>query len=114
MTSHGRMLLAALVDVGGTLWPDRLAVHVGPDKCVEQLRTLLPGVDAVRAYDTLRRALRQDNGSLVQDTHGLLSTAVRGLGLNSAEVDINAVRRALCAPAVLGVQLFAGAAELLA
>ena len=79
------MLLAALVDVGGTLWPERLAVHNGSDKCVEQLRGLLPGVDAVLAYETLRRTLQEDDRSLVQDTQRLLSSAVRGLGLNSAE-----------------------------
>ena len=36
------------------------------------------------------------------------------LGMNSAQVDVVAMHRALCAPAVPGVCLFSGATELLA
>src|SRR5437899_2168789 len=107
------MLRAALLDVGGTLWPDRLTAHVSEEPCLEQLGRLLPGIDAAHALTTLRGELRQDDGALVQDTHGLLARALRTLCPNSADVDVVAIRRALCAPAVPGIRLFPGATELL-
>jgi FMN phosphatase YigB (HAD superfamily) len=108
------MLRAALLDVGGTLWPDRLTVHVSPDPCLEALGRLLPELEAAQVLTTLRGALQHDDGSLVQDTHGLLADALRTFGVDMAELDVVAVRRALCAPAVPGVHLFPGTAELLA
>jgi putative hydrolase of the HAD superfamily len=108
------MLRAALVDVGGTLWPERLTSHVSADPCLEQLGRLLPELDAAHALARLRDELRTDDGSLEQDTHGLLARALHTLGPKSAELDVVAVRRALCAPAVPGVRLFPGAADLLA
>jgi HAD superfamily hydrolase (TIGR01509 family) len=104
------MLRAVLLDVGGTLWPDHVTPHASADPCVE-LGRLLPGLDAAHVLNTLQAELRQDDFSLEQDTHGLLQRALRSLGANVTEVDIVAVRRALCAPAV---QLFPGASELLA
>jgi putative hydrolase of the HAD superfamily len=108
------VLRAVLLDVGSTLWPDRLTVSLGTDSCQEPLGRLLPEVHAGHALATLRAALRHDDDSLVQDTHGLLARALRTLGANSLELDVLAVRRALCAPAVPGARLFPGAAELLA
>jgi phosphoserine phosphatase len=107
------MLRAVLLDVGGTLWPDRLTAQVAADPCLERLGRLLPGIDAAHALSVLRRQLQHDDGVLVQDTHGALARALRLLGSNAAEVDVLAVRRALCVPAVPGVRLFPGAAELL-
>jgi FMN phosphatase YigB (HAD superfamily) len=107
------MLRAALLDVGGTLWPDRLTASVSDAACLEQLDRLLPGIDAATALTALRGQLRQADGALVQDTHAVLARALRTLHPNPAEVDIVAVRRALCAPAVPGIRLFPGARELL-
>jgi FMN phosphatase YigB (HAD superfamily) len=107
------MYRAALLDVGGTLWPEKLTAHVGPDRPLEQLARLLPGMDPARVLAALRAELRQDD-SLAQDTHGLLAHALEGLGVDPTEVDVVAVRRALCAPAVPGIRLFPGAADLLA
>ena len=107
------MLRAVLLDVGGTLWPDHVTAHVSADPRLE-LRRLLPELDATQVLTTLQGELRQDDRSLVQDTHGLLARALRTLGVNTADVDIVAVRRALCAPAVPGMHLFPGATELLA
>lgn len=112
--SNERMLRAALLDVGGTLWPERLPVRAGPDPCLEQLERILPGINAAPVLAALREELRKDDGSLVQDTHRLLAAAMRRLGLHSAEQHVVAVRRAMCAPAVPGVRLFPGAADLLA
>jgi len=64
------MLHAVLLDVGGTLWPDRLTAHVSSDACLEQLGWLLPNLDPVRALAALRQHLREDDGSLVQDLGG--------------------------------------------
>ncbi len=108
------MVRAVLLDVGGTLWPDRPTPHPGIDPCLEPLARLLPGIDAAHALATLRERLRQEDGSLVQDTHGLLARTLREFDLDPAEPDVAAVRRALCAPAVPGVRLFPGAADFLA
>ena len=99
------MLRAVLLDVRGTLWPDRLTAHVSAAPHLEQLQRLLPGIDAASVLVTLREQLRQDDGLLVQQTHGLLARALQTLGLTSAELDVVAVRRALCAPAIPGVGL---------
>ncbi len=107
------MLRAALLDVGGTLWPDQVTTNMGIDPCVEQLGRLLPQVDAMHALTVLRGELQQDTGSVVQDTHGLLARALHSLGPDWDELDVVAVRRALCPPAVPGTRLFPGAAELL-
>jgi FMN phosphatase YigB (HAD superfamily) len=114
VVSQAGMLRAVLLDVGGTLWPDRLTPHLATDPCLEQLRQLLPHIDPGQALATLRAQLRQDDGSLVQDTHGQLACALRTLGAPAAEAQVLAVRRALCVPAASGVRLFPGATELLA
>ncbi len=111
--SHPAMVRAVLLDVGGTLWPDRLTAQVAADPYLERLGRLLPDIDAAHALSVLRGQLQQADGLLVQDTHGELARALRLLGRNPAEVDVLAVRRALCVPAVPGVRLFPGAAELL-
>jgi putative hydrolase of the HAD superfamily len=108
------MLRAVLLDVGGTLWPDQLTTHLDRNFYLERLGQLLPKLDAARALDTLRAQLGEDDGSLVQDTHGLLARALRTLGADPSGLNVLAVRRALCAPAVSGVRLFPGAGELLA
>jgi FMN phosphatase YigB (HAD superfamily) len=103
---------AVLLDVGGTLWPERLTAHVGEDRSLEQLASLLPGMDPARVLAALRAELRQDD-SLAQNTHVVLAHGLQALGVNTAEVDVVAVRRALCAPAVPGLRLFPEAADLL-
>jgi hypothetical protein len=101
------------MDVGGTLWPDRVTAPVSDATCLERLSRLLPGIDATKVLAALRDELRQDDGALVQDTHGLLARALRTLCPNSTEMDVVAIRRALCVPAVPGIRLFPGATELL-
>jgi FMN phosphatase YigB (HAD superfamily) len=109
------MLGAALVDVGGTLWPDRLAPQMDSDGCLEQLGRLLPRLDPARALAVLRSRLSEEpDPALVQDTHGLLASALRGFEASCSDVDVVAVRRALCVPAVPDVRLFPGAEDLLA
>jgi len=105
---------AVLLDVGGTLWPDRPAPRPGVDPCLEPLARLLPGIDTAHALAMLRERRQQEDGSLMQDTHGLIARALREFGLEPTGPDTVAVRRALCVPAVPGVRPFPGAAELLA
>jgi hypothetical protein len=74
-------LRAVLLDVGGTLWPDRLGSR--PDLETEihqQLRTLLPNLDPVDTLRVLRSALQADSALLVQRTHGQLARALDTLG----------------------------------
>jgi FMN phosphatase YigB (HAD superfamily) len=113
------MLRAALLDVGGTLWPDQLTPSVDYDPCLRELQRLLPGVDSKRALSTLRTEIqaglaRSDaTGSYVQDMHGLVIRALCSLGVWRVDLDTNALRKAVCPVAVPGARLFPGAAELL-
>ena len=72
--------------------------HLATDPCLEQLERLLPEIDAQYALTLtpLREQPRQDDGSRVQDTHGLLARALRDLAANPVELDVVAVQRALC------------------
>ena len=101
------------MDVGGTLWPDRLTGQVRDDDCLMRLAPLLPGLDAALSLAALRAALRADDQGIVQDTHAVLARSVQALGAECALDDIVAIRRALCVPAVPGITLFPGARELL-
>jgi FMN phosphatase YigB (HAD superfamily) len=107
------MLSAVLLDVGGTLWPDRLDEHLSSDPCLEKLRQLLPMHDPVDVLARLHDALERDNSRLVQDTPGRVAGVLRTLGGTAAELDPDVVRRAMCTPVVRYVPLFAGAEELL-
>jgi HAD superfamily hydrolase (TIGR01509 family) len=107
------MIRAVLVDVGGTLWSEKRTAQVGSDPRLKQLAQLLPELDAGHVLSSLRQELGQEDGSLVQDTHGLLARGLQNLGIQSTELIVVAVRRALCAPANPGTALFAGATELL-
>ena len=103
------MLKAALVDVGGTLWPDRPTGHVSDQPCLEALAKLLPGLPPAEALSALRAALGAENDSPVQQTHATVAKAVRQLGLRCTEAQAIEVRRALCTRARPDLELFAGA-----
>ena len=107
------VLRAVLVDVGGTLWPDHFSSQRSDELVLARLARLLPGTAPAEGLAVLRAALRDDEQSLVQNTLDVLNGAVRSLGATWELEDIDAIRRALCAPAVSGVALFPGARELL-
>src|SRR5439155_6987049 len=107
------MLRAVLLDVGGTLWPDRLTAQVPDDRCLAQLARLLPTLEPAQALAALRAALREDDSGLAQTTHAVLGGALQRLGIACGDADLIAIRRALCAPASPGVSLFPGAREFL-
>src|SRR6266511_4325920 len=90
-----------LPDVGGTLWPNDLPVFAGPDPRLAPLRVALPDLDASGTLELLNAALRDEDGSAIQDMHSIIATALRRMGAHSA--DAVAVRRALCVPASAGV-----------
>ena len=106
------MLRAVLVDVGGTVWPDRLTGQRADDGCLARLARLLPSLDPAESLATLRAALRADDQGLAQNTHAVLGRAIQGLGAECAESDLIEIRRALCEPASPGLSLFPGAYEL--
>lgn len=107
------MLRAVLVDVGGTLWPDHFGGHRSDETVLACLANLLPGIAPAESLAALRAALRDDDHSLVQDALAVLSGAIQALGADCADDSLDAIRRALCAPAVPGLALFPGARELL-
>jgi HAD superfamily hydrolase (TIGR01509 family) len=108
------MLAAALLDVGGTLWPERLAAREGEDPRLARLADLLPSVDITWAFAALQAALRGIEDGRPQATHGLIDEALSELGLAPGSVDARDIRRALCEPAISSIRLFPGAPELLA
>jgi len=105
-------LRALLLDVGGTLWPDQLSANAQAKAHIRaELAKLLPDVDAAALLQLLRAALATDDDGLSQHTHAHIQHA---LARGDRLVDAIAIRRALCVPAALGIQLFPGARELLA
>ena len=107
------MLRAVLVDVGGTLWPDRPTGQVPDDRYLAQLARLLPSLEPAQTLAALRAALREDDNGTVQNTHAVLGRALQRLGIACGDAVVIDIRRALCAPASPGVSLFPGAREFL-
>src|SRR2546425_3269891 len=105
------MLRAVLVDVGGTLWPDRPTGQVPDDWYLAQLTRLLPSLEPAQTLAALRAALREDDNGMVQNTHAVLGRALQRLGAERSDVDLVEIRHALCAPASPGISLFPGARE---
>ncbi|MGH2789341.1 MAG: HAD family hydrolase, partial [Actinomycetota bacterium] len=109
------MLRAALVDVGGTLWPDR--GPPGEAQCrVRQLHALLPQLTREQASllaDALNApALKWErDGALAQNTDAIVEEVLLERGIR--EADTVSIRRAMCIPASKGIHLFNGAPQLL-
>ncbi len=110
------MLRAALVDVGGTLWPDRATASPPPGDAVRRLAAVLPGAGP-GLLERLRAALEDAatgfSGDLVQDTDRLVLEVAGRLGLPLTAAEAAAVRGAMNAPAAGLVELFEGADRLL-
>ncbi|HZC98747.1 MAG TPA: HAD family hydrolase [Actinomycetes bacterium] len=110
-------LAAALIDVGGTLWPD--GWPWAPDDRelrADRLRRALPGL---RSADTvgLLQALDESAGSLTealeQDLDRYVGEPLRRLGFDATAGEVAATVDAMCLPAAPWLQLFPGASELL-
>jgi hypothetical protein len=93
--------------------PDRLTGDRSDERILAALEKLLSGIMPAESLAVLRAAPRDDDQSLVQNTLAVLGSGFRSLGADRAVEDLDAIRRASCAPGVPGVPLFAGACELL-
>lgn len=110
-------LAAALIDVGGTLWPDGWPwVPEDHEIRTTRLRRALPGLGPEAAANLLR-ALDESAtglaGSLEQDPDGYVGGPLRRHGFEGTAEQIAATVDAMCLPARSLVELFPGAAELL-
>jgi putative hydrolase of the HAD superfamily len=110
------MLRAALVDVGGTLWPERVTTSPPAEDAVRRLAAVLPAVPEAlleRLHAALDEAVTDFSGELAQDTDGLVLRVAGRLGLRLDAISVAAVRQAMNAPAAGRVEMFDGAPELL-
>ena len=96
-----RAAQAALIDVGGTLWPD---AGPAPEEAralqVTRLLEAAPGLGRARAEivaDCLRERAREHEFALVQDTAAVIDRCLQAHGA-SGLVDPASVRRAMCLP----------------
>jgi FMN phosphatase YigB (HAD superfamily) len=109
------VLRAALVDAGGTLWPDSWPRRVWAVAATQRLRERLPMSD-VQAERLLRELARRDPDStpqlLRQDTHALIAAALAASGLS--ELAAADALEALDVPGAPLTRPFAGAEALLA
>jgi FMN phosphatase YigB (HAD superfamily) len=109
-------LRAALLDVGGTLWPDGGTAARAPAEAAARLAAALPGEDPAlleRLSVALETAVTAYSGKLTQDTEDLVTRMAARLGLHLDGAAALAVRRAMTTPADRPVRMFTGAPELL-
>ena len=109
-------LRAALVDVGGTLWPDGGTTSPPAAETAARLRAALPDEDPAlleRLRPALEKAVTAYSGELAQDTEDLVARVAARLGLDLDGDAALAVRRAMNVPADRLVRMFTGAPELL-
>src|SRR5918992_3694140 len=106
------MLRTALVDVGGTLWPE-----LGPPTDRQERRLQdevgLDGLQTSQVVHALNRAIStwESPTVLEQDTDGLIRKVLGRLHIKG--VDERSVREAMCVPASDGATLFSEAPQLL-
>jgi len=110
-------LTTALIDVGGTLWPDGWP-WVPEDHQIRttRLRQALPALgpeDAVSLLRALDSSARSLADSLEQDLDRYVGEPLRRHGFEATAEQVGAVVDAMCLPARSLVKLFPGAAELL-
>lgn len=117
MAGHGGRIRAALVDVGGTLWPDQWPSP--RDELAQRrdrLRMAFPGLapeDAIAVVTALERAGSGLDAQVAQDLGAYAGGTLRRFGLGDGAGEIAAALRAMCVPAVLRIRLFPGPRELL-
>ena len=106
----------ALLDVGGTLWPEK-APLASDDARLGRLRRVLPALSHAAIRGLLARIdaeMAELDRSLTQDTDGTIRRAGRECVPPVEDAAVAAIRRALCLPARGRFILFDGARDLLA
>jgi HAD superfamily hydrolase (TIGR01509 family) len=109
-------LTTALIDVGGTLWPDGWPWLPDDEIRTTRLRMALPGLrpeDAASLLRALDDAAASLADSLEQDMDGYVAGPLRRHGFEAGAEQVAATVDAMCLPARSLVKLFPGAAELL-
>ena len=107
-----------LLDVGGTLWPDRWPGC--PDDIETRAAALAAAIPRLsrestgRLVDLLEERSAKLKGALFQDTNALVQAAAVAAGLAVSDWELTAIRRAMCLPAIGRVELFPRGRELLA
>jgi FMN phosphatase YigB (HAD superfamily) len=105
---------AVLLDVGGTLWPDRVPVDLGVR--IDRLLSAWPGLadqEAATFLERLQELAPIAEQGLTQDVHALLGEVARASGLDLGPGQVDVVRKALCVPAAGYIRLFDGVGSLL-
>ncbi len=115
--SSGTEIRAVLLDVGGTLWPERFAPIANRDAFLfGRLCATLPSLSRVQATGLLAafdmRAPWLSIGP-AQDTDAVVHSCAETVGVALSADETSGVRRALCIPIVGHVEPFPGAIELL-
>lgn len=110
-------IAGVILDVGGTLWPDRWeASETDFDERSRGVSAAL-GIGSERAGQLVRLLEHQGallGGKSTQDTLGLIADCAQQLRLMPDDIALVAVRRAMCLHAAGRWQLFPAAIELLA
>jgi FMN phosphatase YigB (HAD superfamily) len=113
--SHIRPVSGVLLDVGGTLWPDRWPPD--PALQVHRLQATLPDLadaTALAFLDRFASLATEAEVDTYQDTQALIRCAASSASLHVQADRFDAIRRAVCLPAAGRGELFPGARELLA
>lgn len=115
---HGHPPGAILLDIGGTLWPDRWPTTAADAAArAAALRAVVPalgqaeGVALVQRLEARAAALHD---GLTQDTRALIARECRESRLPRGMADPEGIRRAMCLPAYGRVAVFTGARDMLA
>jgi HAD superfamily hydrolase (TIGR01509 family) len=109
---------AALIDVGGTLWPEDWTSTSDAKALREtRLRSVLPALPPqglARLVKALQQAAGSQEAELEQDTDKVITVALQRAGVATLPVDLAAIRAAMCLPAASRISLFPNALDLLA
>jgi|SRR5947207_4006927 len=108
---------AVLLDVGGTLWPERFPPIVDRDALLlGRLREALPVLSEQAAASLLAEFDSRSGrlgAALTQDSDGLIAACAAQQELSIAWNEVMLARRALCIPVARYIAPFPGALELL-
>jgi FMN phosphatase YigB (HAD superfamily) len=117
VSENSRLIRAVLLDVGGTLWPERFTPIQGRDVfLINRLCKALPALARPVAAALLGefdvRAASLSIGP-TQDTNEVVRDCAQFAGVVLSPVETILARRALCIPIVGHIEPFPGAGELL-